>query len=318
PPNGTFAMFHGFLAVVAVSLISGSFAERMKFKAFLLFSTLWVFFVYTPLAHWVWGGGWTGGVLGALDFAGGIPIQISAGAAALVAAYVVKPRKGYGIDPMPPHNRTTALAGAALMWFGWIGLNAGSANGAGTLAAFALVNTNVSAAASALCWCLIERLHRGKSTLVGMAGGLIAGLAAASPAAGYVHPLSSIAIGVVAGVLSYIAISLKPRIGYDDAFDVFGIHAVGGTWGMLATGLFASREINPSGLDGLFHGNPPLLGIQAAAIIAAYIYVVIYTFVILKIVDWTIGLRVSGEDEIAGMDQTQHGERAYNLRGDKY
>lgn len=313
-PHLGFMIFQGMFAVITPALIAGAFAERIKFPAFLMFTILWVTFVYSPLAHWVWGGGWIGSVLGALDFAGGTVVHISSGIAGLVAAYVIGKRKGHGIEPMSPHNRTLTVIGAALLWFGWFGFNAGSALSAGGLATAAFVNTNISASASTLAWILIEWWHRGKPTLLGAVSGSIAGLVAITPASGYVGPISAIIIGSAAAAFCYSAVILKPRLGYDDSFDVFGIHAVGGTWGALATGLFASTAINPSGLDGLFYGNPPLIGIQAIAIVATYIYVSVYTFVILKIVDLIIGLRVDEESESIGLDYTQHRESGYNLK----
>lgn len=311
-PHLGFAAFQGMFAVVTTVIIAGAFAERMKFTAFLLFTALWVTFVYAPLAHWVWGNGWIGGVLGALDFAGGTVVHISSGVAALVTALLIGPRRGYGIESMLPHNLVFTLIGAGFLWFGWFGFNAGSAFSAGNLATLAFINTNISAAAATLLWIIIEWLQRGKPTLLGAASGALAGLVAITPACGFVGPISAMIIGAVAAPLCYGAIMLKPRIGCDDSFDVFGIHAVGGTWGALATGLFASTAINPAGLNGFFFGNPPLLGIQAIAVIATYVYVGMHTFIICKIVDRVIGLRVSEDDEIIGLDQTQHRENAYN------
>ncbi|MBI5042319.1 MAG: ammonium transporter [Nitrospirae bacterium] len=312
-PHLGFMLFQCMFAVITPALIAGAFAERIKFSAFLLFAILWVSFVYSPLAHWVWGGGWIGSVLGALDFAGGTVVHISSGIAGLISAYVIGSRKGHGIEPMPPHNRTLTVTGAALLWFGWFGFNAGSALSSGGIATSALVNTNTSASAATLSWILIEWMHRGKPTLIGAVSGSIAGLVAITPASGYVGPISAILIGTAAAAFCYAAVMLKPRFGYDDSFDVFAIHAVGGTWGALGTGLFASTAVNPSGLDGLFFGNPPLIGIQAIAIVATYIYVSVYTFVILKIVDLIIGLRVDKESEAIGLDYTQHRESGYNF-----
>lgn len=313
-PHLGFMVFQGMFAVITPALIAGAFAERIKFSAFLMFTVLWVTFVYSPLAHWVWGGGWIGSVLGALDFAGGTVVHISSGVAGLISAYVIGSRKGHGIQPMPPHNRTLTVTGAALLWFGWFGFNAGSALSAGGIATTALVNTNTSASAAALAWILIEWIHRGRPTLIGAVSGSIAGLVAITPASGYVSPILSILIGTVAAAFCYAAVMLKQRFGYDDSFDVFAIHAVGGTWGVLGTGLFASTAVNPAGLDGLFYGNPPLVGIQAIAVVVTYIYVSLYTFVILKIVDLIIGLRVDEESELIGLDYTQHRESGYNLK----
>ncbi len=313
-PHIAFMLFQGMFAVITPALIAGAFAERIKFSAFLLFAVLWVTFVYSPLAHWVWGGGWIGSVLGALDFAGGTVVHISSGIAGLISAYVIGSRKGHGTQPMPPHNRTLTVTGAALLWFGWFGFNAGSALSSGGIAVSALVNTNTSASAATLSWILIEWMHRGKPTIIGAVSGSIAGLVAITPASGYVGPISAIIIGTVAAAFCYAAVMLKPRFGYDDSFDVFAIHAVGGTWGALATGLFASTAVNPAGLDGLFFGNPPLIGIQAIAIVVTYVYVSVYSFIILKIVDLIIGLRVDEESELIGLDYTQHRESGYNLK----
>ncbi|MBI5815229.1 MAG: ammonium transporter [Nitrospinae bacterium] len=312
-PHLGFAAFQGMFAVVTTAIIAGAFAERMKFTAFLLFTALWVTFVYAPLAHWVWGkGGWIGGVLGALDFAGGTVVHISAGVAALVAAFLIGPRRGFGVSSMAPHNLVFTLIGAGLLWFGWFGFNAGSAFSAGNLAALAFINTNSAAAAAALAWIIIEWLQKGKPTFLGAASGALAGLVAITPACGFVGPLPAMIIGAAAAPLCYGAIMLKPRLGYDDSFDVFGVHAVCGTWGAMATGLFASTAVNPAGLNGFFSGNPPLLGIQAIAVIATYVYVALYTYIICKIVDRVVGLRVSEDDEITGLDYTQHRESAYN------
>jgi Amt family ammonium transporter len=311
-PHLGFAAFQGMFAVVTAAIIAGAFAERIKFPAFLLFTALWVTFVYAPLAHWVWGKGWIGGVLGALDFAGGTVVHISSGAAALVTALFIGPRRDYGIESMAPHNLTLTWIGAGLLWFGWFGFNAGSAFSAGGLAAMAFINTNASAAAAALLWIIIEWIQRGKPTFLGAATGALAGLVAITPACGFVGPISAMIIGAVAAPFCYAAIMLKPRLGYDDSFDVFGVHAVGGTWGAMATGLFASTAVNPAGLNGFFFGNPPLLGIQALAVIATYAYVALYTFIICKIVDRVVGFRVSEDDETIGLDYTQHKESAYN------
>ena len=259
-PHLGFAAFQGMFAVVTTVIIAGAFAERMKFAAFLLFTALWVTFVYAPLAHWVWGNGWIGGVLGALDFAGGTVVHISSGVAALVTALIIGPRRGYGIESMLPHNLVFTLIGAGLLWFGWFGFNAGSAFSAGNLATLAFINTNTAAAAATLLWIIIEWFQRGKPTLLGAVSGALAGLVAITPACGFVGPVSAMIIGAIAAPLCYGAIMLKPRLGYDDSFDVFGIHGVGGTWGAMATGLFASTAINPAGLNGFFFRKPPIVG----------------------------------------------------------
>ena len=310
-PHLIFMMFQGMFAVITPALITGAFAERMKFSALILFSALWLTFVYSPLCHWVWGGGWIGGTLGALDFAGGTVVHISAAIAAITAVVVIGKRRGHGVEGMPPHNLPMTILGAALLWFGWFGFNAGSALASGGLASVAFVTTNTATSAAAMSWLAVEWIQRGKPTALGAVSGAVAGLVAITPAAGFVSPLSSIIIGIGSGIFCYIAVTLKHRLGYDDSLDVLGIHGVGGTWGALATGLFASTAINPAGKDGLFFGNPPLLGIQAIAVVATYVFVFAATLIILKIVDRMVGLRVDEEDESIGLDQSQHGESGY-------
>jgi Amt family ammonium transporter len=306
-------IFQMMFAVITPALITGAFAERFKFKTYLVFLILWATFVYDPLAHWVWGvGGWIRN-LGALDFAGGLVVHISSGIAALAATLVVGRRKGYGEEPMPPHNLTMTLLGAALLWFGWFGFNGGSAVASGSLATSAFVVTHISTAAAALSWMISEWTYRGNPTVLGAASGAVAGLVAITPASGFVGPVSAIIIGLAAGVLCYLAINLKNRLGYDDSLDVVGVHGVGGTWGALATGLFASKAINAAGNNGLFFGNPSLIGIQAISVVSAWIYSFVVTLIILKVLDWTMGLRVSEEHEIGGLDISQHGEAGYSF-----
>ena len=312
-PHLAFMMFQGMFAIITVALITGAFAERIKFSAFIVFSILWATFVYDLLAHWVWGGGWLM-KLGALDFAGGTVVHISSGIAALVAAIMIGRRRGYPHEAMPPHNLTLTILGTALLWFGWFGFNAGSALTSGNLAAIAFVTTNTSAAASALAWISVEWLHRGKPTVLGAATGAVAGLVAITPGAGFVGPLSSIFIGIGGGIFCYTAIAvIKPRLGYDDSLDVFGCHGIGGIWGAIATGLFASASINPDGANGLFFGNPGQLVNQLIGVAATVILSMIVTFIILKAIDLTIGLRVDDEDEFVGLDLSQHGESGYTL-----
>ena len=310
-PHLIFMMFQGMFAIITPALITGAFAERMKFSALILFSVLWLTFVYSPLAHWVWGGGWIGGTLGTLDFAGGTVVHINSAIAAITAVFAIGKRRGYGMEAMPPHNLPMTILGAALLWFGWFGFNAGSALASGGLASVAFVTTNTATGAAAMSWLAVEWIQRGRPTALGAVSGAVAGLVAITPAAGFVSPLSSILIGIGAGVFCYMAVNLKQRLGYDDSLDVLGIHGVGGTWGALATGLFASTAINPAGKNGLFFGNPPLLGIQAIAVVATYVFVFAATLIILKIVDRTIGLRVDEEQESIGLDQSQHGESGY-------
>jgi len=312
-PHQAFMIFQMMFAVITPALITGAIAERFKFKTYLLFLVLWATFVYDPLAHWVWGvGGWIRN-LGALDFAGGLVVHVSSGMAAFAAALVVGKRKGYGDEPMPPHNLTLTLLGAALLWFGWFGFNGGSAVASGSLATSAFVVTHISTAAAALSWMIAEWAYRGNPTVLGAASGAVAGLVAITPASGFVGPVSAILIGLAAGVLCYYAINLKSRLGYDDSLDVVGVHGVGGTWGALATGLFASKAINSAGTDGLFFGNPSLIGIQALSVASAWVYSFVMTLIILKLLDWTMGLRVTEEHEITGLDLAQHGESGYSF-----
>jgi len=311
-PHQAFMIFQMMFAVITPALITGAFAERFKFKTYLLFLILWTTFVYDPLAHWVWGvGGWIRN-LGGLDFAGGLVVHISSGVAALAAALMVGKRKGYGDEPMPPHNLTITLLGAGLLWFGWFGFNGGSAGASGSIATSAFVATQFSAASAALSWMIAEWAFRGKPTALGAASGAVAGLATITPASGFVGPLSAILIGLVAGALCYYAINLKSKFGYDDSLDVVGVHGVGSTWGVLAVGLFASKAINSAGNDGLFFGNSSLIGIQALSVASVWVYSFAMTLIILKVLDWTMGLRVSGEQEISGLDTSQHGEAAYS------
>ncbi len=314
-PHQAFMVFQLMFAIITPALITGAFAERMKFSTFIVFTLAWATFIYDPLAHWVWGtGGWLK-TRGALDFAGGTVVHISSGVSALAAALVIGKRKGYGHDPMRPHNLPLTVAGAALLWFGWFGFNAGSAISAGALATSAFVVTNTATAAAALGWMFSEWASRGKPTVLGAASGAVAGLVAITPASGYVTPLASIIIGAVAGFLCYSACNLKTKLGYDDSLDVVGVHGVGGTWGALATGLFATKAINPDGGDGLFSGNPGQMGVQIIAIVTSWVLAFVGTLILLKILDWTMGLRVPEEDEVAGLDLSQHSETAYTLEG---
>lgn len=311
-PRVVTLLFQGMLAAIGPALISGALAERTKFSAFLLFVPLWVAFVHLPLAHWVWGGGWIGDYLSAVDFAGGLVVLVSAGVAGLVAALVVGPRRGFGLDPLPPHDKPLVILGAALLWFGWLGLAAGRTYSAGGLAAHVAMVTVLAAGAGGLGWSLVEWAHKERVTVLGPVTGSVAGLVAITAGAGFIELWASLIIGMIAGLACYVAIDLMPRLGIDDACDVFALFGVAGMWGVLATGLFASVRVNPASLGGVF-GNPPQLGIQAIALGFVIGYAFVYTWVILKIVDWTIGLRVTEEDEVEGLDQTQHGERGYAL-----
>jgi Amt family ammonium transporter len=313
-PQLAFMAFQLMFAIITAALISGSFAERFRFPAFLIFTLLWTTIVYDPLAHWVWGyGGWLNR-LGVLDFAGGTVVHISSGVSGLVTALVLGKRRGHGKEPMLPHNIPFVVLGAGLLWFGWFGFNAGSALAANGLAANAFVVTNTAAAAAALAWVFTEWIHNGKPTMLGAASGCVAGLVAITPASGFVNPVCSIIIGLVAGIICYLAVSImKARLGYDDALDTFGVHGIGGTWGALATGLFATTAINASGRNGLFFGNPGQLGVQLIGIVASWVFAAAVTFIILKVVGLITPLRASEEEELAGLDLTMHSERAYDF-----
>jgi Amt family ammonium transporter len=312
-PHQAFMIFQMMFAVITPALIAGAFAERMKFSGFLLFTLLWATFVYDPLAHWVWAiGGWLRN-MGALDFAGGTVVHISSGVAGLACALYMGKRKGYGTEAMPPHSLPLTVLGAALLWFGWFGFNAGSALSAGPLATVAFIVTNTATAAAALAWMAAEWIHRGKPTVLGAASGAVAGLVAITPASGFVTVLSSILVGIGAGVFCYIATSIvKNKLGYDDSLDAFGVHGIGGTWGAIATGLLATKLVNPAGGDGFFYGNPKQLMIQIIAVAASWAFSFIGTMIILKVVDSIVGLRVTTEEEQIGLDLSQHNERGYN------
>jgi ammonium transporter, Amt family len=310
-PHQVFMVFQMMFAVITPALITGAVAERFKFKTFLVFTLLWCTVVYDPIAHWVWGmGGWIHN-MGALDFAGGTVVHISSGIAALAAALIVGKRKGYLKVPMPPHNLTMTLLGAALLWFGWFGFNAGSAVASNGLAGTAFVVTHLATAAAALAWMLAEWIHRKKPTVLGAASGAVAGLVAITPASGFVTPMGALVIGAIGGLLCYTAVSLKPKLGYDDSLDVVGVHGVGGTWGALATGLFATVAVNAGGGNGLFYGNPKQLGVQAIAVGATLVYSFVVTSILLKVLDMTMGLKVDAEEESLGLDYSQHGESGY-------
>jgi len=311
-PHLLFCAFQLMFAVITPALITGTFAERIKFSAFLLFTVLWSTLVYLPVCHWVWGGGWLSGH-GGLDFAGGTVIHINSGAAALVAALVFGKRKGWGRESFHPHNLTMTVLGAGLLWFGWFGFNAGSALAANGIAANAFFTTQVAAGAALLSWLVAEWLVQGKPTTLGAASGAIAGLVAITPGAGFVGPGSAVIIGLAAGALCYFAVLAKSRIGYDDALDVVGVHGVGGLWGALATGLFASTNVNPNGKDGLLFGNPQLFGVQAMDAFITIAYSVLATWLILKAIDALVGLRVGPEEEVQGLDLSQHSEIGYSL-----
>ena len=311
-PHLAFMVFQMMFAVITPALITGAFAERKRFKAFVIFTLLWATLVYDPVAHWVWGGGWLG-KLGALDFAGGTVVHITSGVSALVAAGVLGRRKGFGAEAIEPHDATMVVLGASLLWFGWFGFNAGSALSSGGLAASAFVVTNTAAAMAALTWLTVSWIHKGAPSVLGAAAGAVAGLVAITPASGYVDVSASIVIGLAAGICCYFGIQIAKRLNVDDALDVFGVHGVGGTVGALLTGVFATVAVNPAAANGLLYGNPGQLGIQAIAVAASISYSAVMTFVILKLLDLFVGLRVADEEEVLGLDVSQHREAAYTI-----
>jgi Amt family ammonium transporter len=312
-PHQAYMIYQCMFAVITPALITGAVAERMKFKTYLVFMLLWSTLVYDVVAHWVWGtGGWLRN-MGALDFAGGTVVHVSSGVSALVAALLIGRRRGYPDTPMPPHNLPYTLLGTGLLWFGWFGFNAGSAVTAGTASTGAFIATHVAAASAALGWVMMDWLVRGRPTALGAASGAVAGLVAITPASGYVGPLSSIVIGGAAGCVCFLAVILRAKSTVDDSLDVFGVHGTGGTLGALMTGLFAQKAINAAGADGLFFGNASLFGAQVVAVLATWAYAAAVTYVLLRVLDLTMGLRVNAEQEDEGLDVAEHGESAYAL-----
>ncbi len=311
-PELAFVAFQCMFAVITPALITGAFAERVKFHAFAIFILLWAVLIYNPMAHWVWGGGFLA-KLGALDFAGGLVIHILSGVSGLTLCILLGKRHGLGKIPMLPHNLPMTVLGATLLWFGWFGFNAGSALGANGLAANAFIATQGAAAAATVSWVVVEWILNGKPTILGAASGCIAGLVAITPAAGFVAPIPAIIIGAIGGVLCYFAVAaLKAKLGYDDSLDAFGIHGLGGTWGSIATGLWATTEINPAGANGLFYGETHLLVAQIISTFVAYAFAIIGTIILYKIVNAFTHMRADKNEEITGLDITEHGERAYN------
>jgi len=312
-PHQAFMVFQLMFAVITPALITGAFAERMKFKTFLVFILLWATLVYDPIAFWVWNPeGWLR-KLGALDFAGGTVVHISSGVSALAAAVVLGKRLGYGREPMEAHNISMSVLGAGLLWFGWFGFNAGSALGAGALATSAFVVTNTAGAMGALAWMFTAWAMTGKASLLGAASGAVVGLVAITPASGFVGPMGALAIGGGAGVLCYLAVRFRNRRNVDDSLDVWACHGIGGTWGALATGIFAIAAINPAGADGLLSGNARQLAVQALAVAVVWVYAFVMTWVILKVLDRVMGVRVSPVEELVGLDLSQHSEAGYRL-----
>jgi Amt family ammonium transporter len=315
-PQNAFMIFQAMFAVITPALILGAFAERMRFGAFCLFSLLWATFIYDPVAHWVWGaGGWLGATgLGAIDFAGGTVVHINAGMSALAAALFLGKRQGFPDRISPPHSLPLAVLGAGLLWFGWFGFNAGSALGASALASGAFVVTHLATAAAGLTWAVMDWFYHGRPTVLGMITGAVAGLVAITPASGFVTPLGAMAIGMGAGAICWIFVTIiKARLGYDDSLDAFGVHGIGGVWGALATGLWATKAINPNGADGLFSGNPQQLLVQAAAVGVTIVFSFVGTSILLRVVNAFCRLRADEHDERVGLDLTEHREAGYTL-----
>ncbi len=313
-PHTVYMTYQMMFAIITPALIFGAVAERMRFRGYVVFLMLWSLLVYSPLAHWVWGGGFLGlgeGNVGAIDFAGGTVVHINAGVAALAAILYIGKRKGFGREAMHPHNIPMVITGAAILWFGWFGFNAGSALGSGALAGQAFANTHMATAAAVIGWLAAERLRNKVPTTVGAATGAVAGLVAVTPAAGYVEVWAAVIIGLAAGVICYAAVALKPKLGYDDSLDVVGVHMVGGIIGALLTGVFASKAVNEFGADGLVYGNPAQFGKQAIAVGVTLVFSFVMTLVIIKIADALVGIRVTDTDELTGLDLTQHAETAY-------
>jgi Amt family ammonium transporter len=313
-PHQVFMMFQMMFAVITPALIIGAFAERMKFSSFCVFTLLWATIVYDPVAHWIWGAGGFLKTAGAMDFAGGAVVHINAGMTSLAAALVLGKRQGYPESVSPPHNLPFAVLGAGLLWFGWFGFNAGSALKAGALAGSAFTATHIAGATAGTVWSLLDWLKFKKPTTLGMITGAIAGLAAVTPASGFVTPAGAIWIGVGAGVLPWLVVTyLKTRFNYDDTLDAFGVHGVGGIWGVIATGIWATKAVNPDGADGLLHGNPMQLWIQIKMVLIVVAFSFIVGGVLLKVVDVVMKLRVTEHEERIGLDLTQHREGAYTL-----
>ena len=310
-PEMAFIAFQCMFAIITPAIMSGSITGRMRFAPFVIFAIIWSILIYNPMAHWVWGGGFLAN-LGALDFAGGLVIHVLSGVSGLVLCLLLGRRRGYGRMPMLPHHLPMTVLGGAMLWFGWFGFNAGSALGAGPLAANAVLTTQMSAAIGIVGWVLVERYHRGKPTVLGAVSGGVSGLVAITPAAGFVTPVAAIPIGFVGAICCYVAVAvLKSKFGYDDSLDAFGIHGVGGMWGAIATGLFATVSVNPDGADGLFYGGNLLIP-QLISLVVAIALAIIGTTIIFKVVSLFMDMRVSISAESLGIDISEHGEGAYN------
>lgn len=312
-PHMLFFVYQMMFAIITPALISGAYAERLKFSAYVLFTLLWATLIYDPLCHWVWAsGGWMA-KLGVLDFAGGIVVHISSGVSALVVALVVGKRLGYPRERAMPHNLTMVLLGAGILWFGWFGFNGGSALGANGTATLALVNSQLAAAAGGIAWLIVDVVRYGKASALGFASGLVAGLATVTPAAGFVGPMAAIAIGIAAGLGCYAAVTLKGKLNYDDSLDAFGVHGVGGALGTLLLGLFAAKSWNANGADGLLAGGASFFGKQLLAVVVTAGFSAVGTLVILKVVDAVVGLRTTSDEEREGLDINLHGEDGYAI-----
>ena len=312
-PQTVFMIYQCMFAVITPALITGAFAERVRFAPFALFSLLWAVLVYNPVCHWIWGGGWMSALdVPVLDFAGGLVVHVTCGAAALATILVIGPRRGYGRDSFMPHNLPMTMLGTGLLWFGWFGFNGGSALAADSVAATAFVATHLAGMAGMAMWTLMEWWKLGKPTTLGAASGAIAGLATITPAAGFVGPNAAIAIGLIAGIVCFTAVNMKSRLGYDDSLDVVGIHGVGGAVGTLLLGVFASKVVNPGGVDGLLAGNSSQLVSQVLGVVVVGVYAFVVSWVLVKILHSTMGMRLVEEDEVQGMDYTEHSEAAYN------
>ncbi len=310
-PEMAFIAFQCMFAIITPAIMSGSITGRMRFAPFVVFAVIWSVLIYNPMAHWVWGGGFLAN-LGALDFAGGLVIHVLSGVSGLVLCLLLGRRRGYGRMPMLPHHLPMTVLGGAMLWFGWFGFNAGSALGASTLAANTVLTTQMSAAIGIVGWVLVERYHRGKPTVLGAVSGGVSGLVAITPAAGFVTPVAAIPIGFIGAICCYVAVAiLKSKVGYDDSLDAFGIHGVGGMWGAIATGLFATVSVNPDGADGLFYGGNLLIP-QLISLVVAIALAIIGTTIIFKVVSLFMDMRVSISAESLGIDISEHGESAYN------
>ncbi|HEU4868306.1 MAG TPA: ammonium transporter [Actinomycetota bacterium] len=317
-PHNVYMIFQMMFAIITPALITGAVAERMKFKGYVMFLALWSILVYSPVAHWVWGGGWLGfaeGGVAALDFAGGTVVHINAGIAALACIIYMGKRKGYPHDAIRPHNVPMVILGASILWFGWFGFNGGSALGANGLAGTAFVATHLAAAAALLGWLIPEWIQHKAPTTIGAATGAVAGLVAITPAAGYVEPWAAVIIGFAGGLVCYIFVALKPKFGYDDSLDVVGVHFIGGIVGALLTGVFATLAVNEAGADGVLYGNPGQFVKQLIAVVATIVYSFVASMVILFVTDKLVGVRVNEDDEQMGLDLSQHSETAYTAEG---